>query len=80
MNPPYGKDIAKWMRKAFEESQKGALVVCLIPARTDAKWWHEWAAKGEVRFLRRRLQFVGSNSSAPFPSAIVIFRHKWWEQ
>ena len=78
MNPPYGREIGKWMKKAFESSQAGATVVCLIPARTDTAWWHDYAANGEVRFLRGRVKFVsrdGSNKqSAPFPSALVIFR------
>jgi len=78
VNPPYGRTIGQWMKKAFEESQKGATVVCLVPARTDTAWWHDYAIKGEVRFLRGRLKFEQpgfvKNSSAPFPSAIVIFR------
>src|SRR5438105_2207237 len=52
MNPPYGAVIAAWMRKAFESSQRGALVVCLIPARTDTGWWHQFAMRGEVRLLK----------------------------
>ena len=74
MNPPHGRTISRWMKKAYEESQLGATVVCLIPARTDTKWWHEYALKGEIRFLRGRLKFGGHKNSAPFPSAIVIFR------
>ena len=74
MNPPYGREIARWMRKAFEESQKGATVVCLVPARTDAGWWHDYAMRGEIRFIRGRLRFSGANVNAPFPSAIVVFR------
>jgi site-specific DNA-methyltransferase (adenine-specific) len=74
MNPPYGREIGKWVRKAYEESQNGATVVCLLPARTDTAWWHDWCMKGEVRFLRGRLRFGGSKNSAPFPSAIVVFR------
>ena len=74
MNPPYGRTIGKWMRKAYESSLTGATVVCLVPARTDTAWWHEYAIKGEVRFLRGRLKFGGSINSAPFPSAVVIFR------
>lgn len=74
MNPPYGKSIGQWMRKAFNESIAGALVVCLIPARTDTAWWHDYAAKGEIRFVRGRLKFGGHKNSAPFPSAVVIFR------
>jgi len=73
MNPPYGRTIGLWMKKAYEEAQKGALVVCLVPARTDTQWWHEYAAKGTVHFLRGRLKFGGSENSAPFPSALVVF-------
>ena len=74
MNPPYGRTIGKWMRKAYESSLTGATVVCLVPARTDTAWWHDYAIRGEVRFLRGRLKFGGSINSAPFPSAVVIFR------
>ena len=73
MNPPYGREIKAWMRKAYEESFKGVKVVCLVPARTDTAWWHDYAAKGRVCFIRGRLRFKGAASSAPFPSAIVIF-------
>lgn len=74
MNPPYGREIGRWMRKAFESAQAGATVVCLVPARTDTSWWHNCAIHGEVRFLRGRLKFGGARHCAPFPSAIVIFR------
>ena len=74
MNPPYGREIGKWMAKALGESRRGALVVCLVPSRTDTAWWHDYAMKGEIEFLRGRLRFVGAPSSAPFPSAVIIFR------
>jgi phage N-6-adenine-methyltransferase len=74
MNPPYGRTIVHWMRKAYESSQAGATVVCLVPARTDTAWWHEYAMKGEIRFIRGRLKFGGHKNSAPFPSAVVVFR------
>ena len=74
MNPPYGREIGRWMRKAYEESLRGATVVCLVPSRTDTAWWHDYAMKGEVRFLRGRISFVGAAGPAPFPSAIVVFR------
>ncbi|MEH7246485.1 DNA N-6-adenine-methyltransferase [Neobacillus niacini] len=62
-------------RKAFEESSKGATVVCLIPARTDTKYWHDYVMKAdEIRFVKGRLKFGGSKNSAPFPSAVVVFR------
>jgi len=73
MNPPYGREIADWMEKAFHESSKGATVVCLVPSRTDTAWWHDYAAHGKIEFIRGRLKFVGAKSSAPFPSAIVTF-------
>lgn len=73
MNPPYGREIWKWMRKAYESSLYGATVVCLVPARTDTAWWHDYAMKGEVEFVRGRLKFGGSKANAPFPSAIVTF-------
>jgi phage N-6-adenine-methyltransferase len=73
-NPPYS-DSASWIKKAFESSRKGTIVVCLIPARTDTKCWHEYVMRAdEVRLLKGRLKFVGGKASAPFPSAIVIFR------
>ena len=74
MNPPYGKEIGKWMEKAYTESRTaGATVVCLVPARTDTAWWHDYAMKGNITFLRGRLKFGGCKNSAPFPSAIVVF-------
>ena len=74
MNPPYGREIGKWVEKAYRESLKGAVVVCLIPARTDTKYWHNFIFPyAEIRFIKGRLKFGGSKNSAPFPSAIVIY-------
>jgi phage N-6-adenine-methyltransferase len=73
MNPPYGREIKKWMKKAYEESLKGATVVCLVPSRTDTTWWHEYSMKGQIEFIRGRLKFGDAVHSAPFPSAVVIF-------
>lgn len=73
MNPPYGREIGKWVKKAFES--KAELVVCLIPARTDTKWFHEYIYnKSEIRFIRGRVHFDDSKNSAPFPSMLVIFK------
>ena len=73
MNPPYGRSISNWMRKAEHESRKpDTTVVCLLPARTDTAWWHEYALKGMVLYIRGRLKFGGHKNSAPFPSAIVV--------
>ena len=76
VNPPFGNQIKKWVKKSYEEFQKGATVVMLIPARTDTRWWHEYCLKAEIRFIKGRLKFEGAKHNAPFPSAIVIFRGK----
>lgn len=73
MNPPYS-EVESWMRKAYGSAQEGATVVCLVPARTDTAWWHEYAMKSEIRLIRGRLKFGDAENSAPFPSAIVVFR------
>ena len=73
MNPPYGRVLRSWMKKAFESSLLGAKVVCLIPARTDTGWWHEYAMRGEIEFIRGRLKFGGAKDNAPFPCALVVF-------
>jgi phage N-6-adenine-methyltransferase len=75
MNPPYGRAIGHWVKKAMESK---TLVVCLVPARTDTRWWHDYVIEGgaEVRFLKGRLKFGNSKNSAPFPSAVVIFNPK----
>lgn len=77
-NPPYGREISQWMRKSLECSVLGhATVVCLVPARTDTGWWHDFVSKAsEIRYLRGRLKFGGHQNSAPFPSAVVIFERQ----
>lgn len=76
MNPPYGRPIGAWMAKAWGASQTTAeLVVCLVPARPDTRWWHEYVMRGEVRFLPGRLKFGGAVNGAPFASALVVFRN-----
>jgi DNA N-6-adenine-methyltransferase Dam len=81
MNPPYGRQITKWVRKAFEEARTNAqLVVCLLPARTDTRWWHAYCLKGEILFIRGRLKFGDAKNSAPFPSVLVIFGPKLIEK
>lgn len=74
MNPPYGREIGKWVKKAYESSKQGAVVVCLLPARTDTQWWHDYCMNAELRFVRGRLKFGGATNSAPFPSVVVVFR------
>lgn len=84
-NPPYGKLIGQFLQKGYEESLKDSIVVFLIPARVDTKWWHNYCSKGEVRFIKGRLKFQNRTfpswtpnnthkiSPASFPSAIIIF-------
>jgi phage N-6-adenine-methyltransferase len=86
-NPPYGRTIGLWIRKAWEATQAGATVVCLVPARTDTRWWHDYVQPyGEVEFVRGRLHFDDGKHPAPFPSVVVVFkpvqqyRCQWCEQ
>lgn len=74
MNPPYGRTIGQWMKKAYESSLRGTTVVCLVPSRTDTKWWHDYAVRGDIEFIKGRLKFGGHSNAAPFPSAVVVFR------
>lgn len=78
-NPPYGRAIAAWVKKCYEESRKpNTTVVMLIPARTDTAYFHDYIyhKADDIRFLRGRLKFGGSNNSAPFPSMVVVFNPK----
>ena len=71
-NPPYGRQIGKWVKKAAESS---ATVVMLLPARTDTAWFHDYCLPhGDITFLRGRLKFGGGQNAAPFPSMIVVFK------
>lgn len=74
-NPPYSV-IGKWVEKAFRESKEdNTLVVLLIPARTDTKYFHDFIYnRAEIRFVKGRLKFGESKNSAPFPSMVVIYR------
>ena len=77
VNPPYGKQITKWIQKGYQENLRGKTVVFLIPSRTDTIWWHSYIMKAdEIRFIRGRLKFNDQKGSAPFPNAIAIFRNK----
>lgn len=79
LNPPFGAGLHEWMRKAWESSRAGALVVCLVPSATDSSWWHDWVLRAaEVRFIRGRVSFLRESgargSNAFFPVSIVVFR------
>ena len=81
-NPPYGREIAKWVRKAYKESKKiNHPIVLLVPARTDTAYFHDYIyGKAEIRFVRGRLKFTDKNgkdyASAPFPSMVVVYNPK----
>lgn len=67
MNPPYGREIIKWIAKAYNESLNNNTIVCLIPARTDTKYWHNYCMKAkEIRLIKGRLKFGNAANSAPF--------------
>ena len=69
-NPPYGREIGKWVEKAYKSN---CMVVMLLPARTDTKWFHDFCLKGIISFIKGRLKFGNAKNCAPFPSMIVIF-------
>ena len=79
MNPPYGNDAAKWIAKAYFESQYAEIIVALLPARTDTRWFHDYVYhKSEIRFIKGRLKFVGpdgTTGTATFPSMIIVWRN-----
>jgi phage N-6-adenine-methyltransferase len=82
MNPPYGGHTGDWIRKAYEESKRGAIVVCLIVSSSDRSYWHEYIFPyaNQIRFIRGRLRFGVAKSTAPFASAIVIFGKRFKER
>jgi len=79
VNPPYGRQMGKWIKKGYQEYLKSKTVVFLIPARTDTIWWHEYIMKAaEIRFIKGRLHFDDcKKSGATFPSVVVVFK---WNQ
>lgn len=72
-NPPYGRGIGAWLKKGYESAKAGATVVMLIPSRTDTRWWHDYAMKGQIEFVKGRLKFGGAKFNAPFPCAVITF-------
>ena len=71
MNPPY-KDMKKFIKKAYDE-RYNVVTVCLIPARTNTNWWHEYCMEGEIWFICGRVKFKGCIHGLPQPLALVIF-------
>ena len=81
LNPPYGRQVGRWVEKAYRESMApGTVVVCLLPARTDTRWFHDYCKRGEIEFLRGRVCFGDGRGRAPFPSMIVVFKTDKEEQ
>jgi phage N-6-adenine-methyltransferase len=75
INPPYGRQISRWMEKAWTEQNAAQVIVGLVPSRTDSRWWHDYVmGAAEIRFVKGRLKFGGSENSAPFPSCVVVWR------
>ena len=75
-NPPYGREISSWVKKAYEESQKeyNSFVLMLLPARTDTKWWWDWVqGKATLFFIKGRVKFGDHNVGAPFPSVLALY-------
>ena len=79
MNPPYGRNISQFIKKAWRERNNAELIVMLLPARTDTKYFHEYILPYcEIRFVKGRLKFLDENNqekdAAPFPSMVCIYR------
>lgn len=74
MNPPYSREIIQWIAKAADTAKKGHTVVALVPVRTDARWWQDYCLGREIHFVRGRLKFGDAANSAPFGSAVIVFR------
>lgn len=76
-NPPYGRTVTQWVRKAYEHFIGGGKAVLLLPARTDTRWFHEYVyGKAEIRFIKGRIKYGNAKWNAPFPTMIVIYRKK----
>lgn len=77
-NPPYGKSLIYWAKKAYEQSEEGRDCIMLLPARTDTKWFHQYILPfaSAVIFIRGRLTFKGEPASAPFPSMLVVWKKR----
>lgn len=76
MNPPYGREQIKWIKKAYKEfASNSVTTVCLVPARPDTKVWQEviFPNAKAICFMKGRIKFSGSKDSAPFPSALIVF-------
>ena len=74
LNPPYGKGMNEWADRILEQTKLGTTVVMLIPVRSSTKWWHKLVPHAsEVRLMKGRIQFVGADRRAPFPTCVIVF-------
>lgn len=76
MNPPYGRGIGAWTRKARMEVACGNAesVTGLLPARLDTNWWFsDLVGHADIFMLRGRLKFGAGTAPAPFASALVTW-------
>lgn len=76
LNPPYGRGIADWAKKALDAASKGATVVMLVPSRTDTKWFRAVVERPEVQvvFVTGRLKFGNAKNAAPFSNVVLVVR------
>lgn len=75
LNPPYGREVGRWLEKVRLEQARGVLTVVLLPSRTDTRWFHQHVlGQAELRFVAGRLRFEGAERSAPFPSLLAVYR------
>ena len=72
MNPPFGRHISKWVRKAYSEASNGTKV-CLIPVRSNTKWWAEVSPNSEIRFINGEVNFNNEPRGLWLPMCIIIF-------
>jgi site-specific DNA-methyltransferase (adenine-specific) len=78
MNPPYGREIEKWMKKAYGAACGGVRVVALIPNRSNAPWWHEYVMKAkEIRFVKHKVSFEGEAEGVPFWGSVIVVFGPW---
>ena len=74
VNPPYSRSLPKWVAKCAQEAAAGAIVIGLVPSRTDTRWWHDSVAgRADIIMLKGRLKFGNGKGSAPFPSALIVW-------
>lgn len=78
MNPPYGRQIKKWVNKnlsEFDKYKKDSLL--LLPNRSDTKWFKP-LKKHSMCLVDGRLKFIDgetgsvADKNATFPSVIVL--------